>query len=558
MATFPTVVTAAGMQPRDIEEIRATLLAEVAATNPGYTANLPGILIEDISGTDTLAIAQIDSARVETVNSLTPLGANSFLLLQLGQMLGIPIGVASNTSVFVVFNGPPGFVIGKGFLVTDGVFQYAVSSGGICGADGNTLPLFAAATQAGTWTVSPDTVNALVTSVPSSIALTVNNPQAGIPGSDVDLSEASYRARVLRGNLAASQGMVRYLRTLLSKVPGVQTRLIAARANPTAVGTWEIIVGGGDPYQVAYAIYQALFDISSIVGSSLTIAGITQGLPTTVTTGLDTHLVVGSTIHINGVVSGNLIDYNGDYVVMSLPTHKSLVLGKPYPLVSISAATWAANIVEFTTTTPHAITPGSRFAVAGMLPGGYNFNNYLALTGTTGVTLRAAQPVDPGAATDFGIVQPGNALFDSTALTAYVSGGVITPNPRNLTVSIQDYPDTYAFPIVIPPQQETTITITWASISPNFVNPATVAQAVAPAIADYVNKIVVGDPMSLIDLQKTFDDAVEDILMTSLISTLTFSVALNGVAATPVGELIFGDPESFFFSLPSDITVIGL
>src|SRR5437868_6226584 len=118
MTDLPTVITAAGLQPQSPASLLAQLIAKIAATNPGYTANLPGSLVEDVSSTEVAGIAQCDSARVDLVNSLTPFGANDFLLTQLGNIYGVPIGEETNTSVFVVFTGSPSFVIAKGFTVS--------------------------------------------------------------------------------------------------------------------------------------------------------------------------------------------------------------------------------------------------------------------------------------------------------------------------------------------------------------------------------------------------------------------------------------------------------
>jgi hypothetical protein len=81
--TIDIVLGPAGMVPAVPAEVHAQLLANVAATNPGYTANLPGTLIEDISSTDVAAILLCNSALVELVNSVTPYGANQFILNQL-------------------------------------------------------------------------------------------------------------------------------------------------------------------------------------------------------------------------------------------------------------------------------------------------------------------------------------------------------------------------------------------------------------------------------------------------------------------------------------------
>ena len=264
--SIPIVMTKAGLQPQTATALRAELIADVSATNPGYTANLPGSLIEDIASTDVAALAQCDSAMVELVNSITPYGANEFILNQLGQIYGVQRGGTTNTSVYVTFTGTPGFIVVKGFTVSDGTHQYTVSTGGILDS-GGVATLFCVATTAGTWAVPADTVTQLITSVPASIGLSCNNPEDGTAGLTEESIE-SYRSRVLVAGMAGSQGMATYLRTLLGNVPGVESRLISIRLTG---GSWQMIVGGtGDPYNIAYAIFQALFDISNLVGSATT------------------------------------------------------------------------------------------------------------------------------------------------------------------------------------------------------------------------------------------------------------------------------------------------
>lgn len=274
------------------------LLASVAAVNPGYTANLPGSLIEDISSTDVAALLLCDSAWVELVNSITPYGANAFLLNQLGNIAGLTAGTPTNTSVSLVFGGTPGYVIAQGFVVSDGVYQYVVQSGGVIGSSGSSALIYAVAPLSGSWAVPSNTVTQLVTSVPSGVTLTVTNPVAGVPSTTAE-TETSFRSRVLQAGLAASQGMARYLKTLLANVPGVQSRLISVRQQ---TNNWEVIVGGGDPYAVAYAIYSALFDVSSLVGSTLSVSGVTNANPGIVTTVLNHGFASGQVVNIAGLV----------------------------------------------------------------------------------------------------------------------------------------------------------------------------------------------------------------------------------------------------------------
>lgn len=550
---LPTILSAAGLVPRSPAELRALLIALVAATNPDYTANLPGSLVEDIASTDVGAITLIDQARVDLINSLTPLGTNDFLLAKLGEVYGVDIGGPTNTSVFVVFSGPPSFVIGKGFLVSDGLYQYALVTGGVIGEDGVTQPLYAIATQQGSWLVQPGVVRQLVTSVPSSIVLTVTNPEAGTPGNVNGETATSYRARVLQAGLAASQGTFRYLRTLLANVPGVQPRLISISRHVNA-GYVEIIVGGGDPYEVANAIFQAMPNVYQIEGSVLAVAGITQANPGVVTTFLNHGYAVGDRAVISGANPNN---YDGTYAVLAVPSEKTFQLGKAFDSQTFTALSWAGAVATATTLTPHGITPGSAIVVSGCVPAGYN-GTFVAGAGTAGSTLKWALPADPGSETTLGEVGAGIALFDTTGLPPWVAGGILTPNPRNIKVTLSDYPDTYEINFISPPQQIVEMTVTWNSISPNIVSPAAVAQAGAAPLAAYVNSIYAGQVMNLFELQRTFQDAVASIIAPELLTRMVFSVSINGIIVPPDSGtgVIDGDPESYFFALASGINIV--
>lgn len=546
---LPVVITKAGLQPQSPAVLLAQLLAAVASTNPGYTANFPGIMIEDISSTDVAAIVECDSARVETVNSLTPFGANDFLLNQIGQMLGVPLGTASNTSVFVQFTSDsPGFVIGKGFTVSDSTNQYVIQDGGTIRSDGTSPLLFAVANVSGTWAVPANSVTELITSVPTSITLSVTNPQAGLPGSDDETSQ-SYRARVLTGMLAASQGMARYLKTLLGNVEGVQTRLISTQLLP-GVG-WRIIVGGGDPYEVAYAIYFALFNIADVVGSQMVIESITNALPAVVTTLLNHGYSDGQAITIS---DSNPTDYDGNFAVAHVISEKTFRLGTFYDANNIASQSWSGGTITWNTTTAHGVTVGTHFTIVSSLPSGYS-GTFVAISGTTGSALKATA-ADPGSSTALGQLSAGISNFDSTGLTPYVDSAILTPNFRNITVTLIDYPDTYPLTFINPPQQSVVVVCTWNTNSPNFVSAAAVAQEAGPAIVDYVNSVFVGQPMNLLQLEDAFQAAVVDLLPTNFISKLEFSVSINGVPTSAVNKLISGDPESYFFAVISDVTVV--
>lgn len=466
--TVPIVMGPSGAQPTPPAVLLAQLIALVSASNPGYAATLPGSLIDDISGTDVGALVICDQALVELINSITPFGANEFLLNQLGQVYGVPIGANTNTSVPAVFTGTVGFVIPPGFTISDGTYLYVAQAGGIVPSGGTTSPIYCVATQPGTWAVPTNTVTQIKTSVPIAIALSVTNPTPGIPSAGPETAEA-YRVRVLQAGLASAQGMPTLLRALLSDVAGVQTRLISITNKSPG---WLIQVGGGDPYEAAFAIFQALFDTSTLVGSVLGITGVTKANPGVITTDLTHGFTTGQVIGISGVVGMTAL--NGTTPTITVISPKTFSIG-----------------------------------------------------------------------------------VDTTGFSTYVSGGVITPNLRNTVVSINDYPDTYPIPFVVPLQEIVTIGLTWNTIATNLISPTAVAALGAPALASYINSIPAGQPINLFELESVFQIATANIIPTALLTKMVFAVTIDGVSVSPTAGtgIIAGDPQSYLFTTAAQITV---
>jgi hypothetical protein len=308
MASLPIVMGPSGPIPTPPAILRAQLTEKVTQTNPGYVNNLPSSLIEDIASTDVGALIIANQFFIDLINSVTPYGANAFILNQLGtEIYGIQPAVATNTSVDLIFSGTPGFIIIPGFTVTDNVYQYICFDGGVIGSNGISLPIHAIASMPGTWAIAAGTVTGLVTSVPPNINLAVINPTEGTPSTSAE-SIMSFRTRTLTAGLVASTGMDRYLKTLLWNIPGVQQRLVSVRQDLDN-GRWIIIVGGGDPYQVAWAIYYAIFDIQTLARPNINIIDITSYDPTNpnpqipvITTEFNHNLVTGMIETIYGVV----------------------------------------------------------------------------------------------------------------------------------------------------------------------------------------------------------------------------------------------------------------
>jgi len=460
-------ITTAGAIPASPTDLLNAEIAAATVLAPGLTANLPGSLVEDMASTAAGAVYIQDQAFVDLVNSISPATANPSILYQLGQVYGVQQGQGSNTSVYVIFTGLAGFVIPVGFTVSDGTYQYTVQDGGIIATSGQTSPLYCLATVQGSWAVPAGTVTQIITSVPAGFTLTVTNPDDGLPGLTAQ-TIASYQAQVVQAGMVTCQGVPTFIKTTLQKVLGVQPRLISIRL--IATNEWEIICGGGDPYEVGHAIFASVPDISNLVGSTLSVTDITTDDPGVVTTDLNHGYADGQVVNIAGV---DPAWFDNDYTITVID-EKSFSIG-----------------------------------------------------------------VD-------------------TSGHSYVSGGVVTPNLRNITVSVDDYPDVYNITFVNPPSQTVEIVITWNTISTNLVSQTAVAQLTTPAIVDYINSIPVGFPINTYELQDAFQNAVAPIIPPSQVSKIDYVVAINGID-TPVTSgtlLIYGDPESYFSTNASLVSVV--
>ncbi len=256
--------------PTPVTTLRANLVSAVTAAAPGITTDLPASMIEDMVSTGTAILATIDQARVDAVNSVSPYGANAFLLPQFGSMFGIAQGAASNTSAYVIFPstsvGPttPGIVIPAGTLVSDGTNTYATQTATVTGSSGYTPAVLVVAVNAGSFPVPANSITQVKSALGNGIT-TCYNPNSGTPSVGAQTIQ-SYRQQIMQAFSSIGVGQIAYLLTQLQNVAGVIPRLTSVLQ---ASGGWEIICSGGDPYAMAFAIYSSVLDLTSIVGSSI-------------------------------------------------------------------------------------------------------------------------------------------------------------------------------------------------------------------------------------------------------------------------------------------------
>ena len=472
-------MTSQGLQPRLPADLRQEITDRVGAARPGYTANLPASLVEDVASTETAAVVESDQFLVDLVNSVSPWAANPFMLKQLGEVYDVPPAVGTNTAVYVVFFGPPGFVIVQGFTVGDGAYSYIAQEGGIIGASRQSLPIYCVSPQDGAWAVPAGAVTQLETSVPDLImqaGFGVTNPADGLASTRGETIE-EYRDRVWTAGLAASTGMARYLKTLVWRIPGVQKRLVSVRQD-RASGRYIVMVGGGDPYQVGYAIYFALFWTVGLLPAPINIIDISNEFPAVVRTAFKHNLQNGMIERIDAVNARGWLQ---------------TINGQEFPVTVISDSTFSI-------------------------------------------------PFD-------------NRIINS----AYVGGGLVTPNPIVEEVTINDWPDHFVVPYVIPAAERTAVIIVWTTNSPNYISQGAVASIVSQPILTYVNSIPCGlTPISVYELEAIFLDAANPVLPREAVVSLVINVTVNGigVAPEPGTGVIPGDVNGYFSLDVGDLTIL--
>lgn len=313
--TLPLIMTDAGPQLTPVTTIQSTTIANAATLSPGYTAALPGSMVEDIVSTSIAAIMQANQWQVDAVNSVSPYAANPFVLALIGAQIGLPQGTTTNSSVDVAFTvtsggaAVAGFQVPAGTLVSDGTYQYATQTTVTTAANGVTPRVAAVATQSGTWAIAAGAVTTVVTSFPSPYAVSVTNASAGIAGTGVE-SVQSYRSRVLTAEQFTVQGTPAAIYTALAAIPGMQSRTINTIA---ASGGLKVLCAlTADQNLIAGAIYQTVPDITTLQGSDLAITGISAATNAIITTNTNSNLSPGTVLTVTGASPAA---YNTSYTV---------------------------------------------------------------------------------------------------------------------------------------------------------------------------------------------------------------------------------------------------
>ena len=195
-----------------------------------------------------------------------------------------------------------------------------------------------------------------------------------------------------------------------------------------------------------------------------------------------------------------------------------------------------ANPVVITTNLNNNFVAGNTFTVTGASPSGFNTTYTVASATATTIT----------------------TTTDGSAFGTYTGGATFSPNPRNVSATVFQNPDSYTITYVNPPQQIVTVAATWNTTLSNFTAGTSVNQLAVVAMQSYINSIPVGNPINLLDLTNVFQEAIASVLSIENLTTLTFAVTINGTSVSPSAgtSIIASDPESYFYCSPTGATSV--
>jgi hypothetical protein len=206
------------------------------------------------------------------------------------------------------------------------------------------------------------------------------------------------------------------------------------------------------------------------------------------------------------------------------------------------------NVTGITNASPGVVTTG--------ITHGFTTGQVIQISGVTGMSGINGVPL-----TIISLSPHSFSIGINTGSSgSWTGGGIITPNIRNNTVTISDWPDNYLIPFVIPLLQQVTVKFEWATEGVNYLTDATVASLVSSPSIAYINGIYAGKPLNVNNLKDVFLQSVNGTLDMSLVSYLNVVVTVNG-SITSVDDntnIISGDPYSYWYIASDGVTIDGV
>ena len=249
-----------GVIKDDPTVIREELLNQAIEKVEGFT-NLPSSIQNNLIDESVLDIAEIQDMLANVMNSISPAYANDFIVRELGAAFGLKIKNQALPNTTITFYGLPGVVIPEGLEVgnADGSKKFITTKSDIINANGQVSIYCEGADYYDTPTPA-NTLNVLLNQVLNVTSCTnLNDAVESTPAETI----SEFRTRFQTRAQANRSGTVATLDNNLKEIEGTVDRLCTYQASQiieegVKEAVIEVVVGGGDDYQVALAIFNSV------------------------------------------------------------------------------------------------------------------------------------------------------------------------------------------------------------------------------------------------------------------------------------------------------------
>lgn len=264
-------LTAQGFTKDTPLQIRTDITNEALAESVGFLS-FPAELRQNLVDSMVIEEVRIQDMIAALANGIGPDFANDQQYKQFGCSFGMTMKDFQYAQATIRFSGAVGTFIPRGTRVSNGTDVQLVSTvDGIIGSIGYTDILCESAQQV-IIDIPANTITTLVDVIPT---VAVDNPSAGTSGIPAE-TIAEYKAAVHGRIQSPRYGTEDRARSLLRDITGVDMRLVAFRTLdlPVTVGETtvyyrgiECVIGGGDNYEVAAALYKAYLQTKNLLSN---------------------------------------------------------------------------------------------------------------------------------------------------------------------------------------------------------------------------------------------------------------------------------------------------
>lgn len=260
-------LTTTGYIPSTIQEIKDDLEAQAVATVTDYET-LPSELRENLIQVSVLPIKKFEDGISIFLNSIGLGYANDQLFYNYGQTFGVKPKGAIKGQVTAIFTGRKGTFIPINTKIKSSTANFMTTATGIIGVLGSVSIL--ATTTDNIDVIPANSVNVLVTQINGVTG--VNNPANGIAPEPAQTIE-EYKAIVYNAVQSPRQGEIQGFFYAINSILTVTQRLVKVLpydyTDPlgNVRKALNIIVGGGDEYLIADAIFNNFLAYSYIRGN---------------------------------------------------------------------------------------------------------------------------------------------------------------------------------------------------------------------------------------------------------------------------------------------------